>query len=48
MGWILVFLGGVIGCVPTMVYQVWNGASLIGVLLSVAGAVMVTKGVGNV
>lgn len=44
MGYIVLFLGGIIGSVPTMVYQVWNGASLIGVMLSVAGGWMLVKG----
>jgi hypothetical protein len=48
MGWILVFTGGLIGSLPTMIYQVWNGASLIGVIMSVAGALMVMKGTGDV
>jgi len=47
-GWVLVFTGGLIGVVPTMVYQVWNGASLIGLVMSVVGASIVLREVTNV
>jgi uncharacterized membrane protein YeaQ/YmgE (transglycosylase-associated protein family) len=48
VGWFVVFLGGLIGTVPTAVYQVWNGASLLGLILSVVGASIVFKEVTNV
>lgn len=47
-GWLIVFLGGLIGTVPTMVYQVWNGASLIGLLLAVWGSSIVMREVTDV
>lgn len=44
-GWLIVGIGFLIGSVPTMVLQVWNGASLIGLLLAVWGSTIVLKGV---
>lgn len=44
VGWLLIFIGGLIGVVPTMVLQVWNGASLIGLIIFSVGAYQVLKG----
>jgi len=44
-GWLIVGIGFLIGVIPTMVLQVWNGASLIGLLLAVWGSTIVLKGV---
>lgn len=45
MGWVLLFSGFILAVLPGMMFQVVNGASLLGVLVSVAGALMITKGV---
>lgn len=47
IGWLTVLVGGIIGVVPTMVYQVWNGASLLGLVIAGVGAYYVTKGQFN-
>jgi len=47
IGWLTVFVGAMIGVVPTMVYQVWNGASLLGLIIVGVGSYFVTKGQFN-
>ena len=47
LGWIAVIAGFIIGVVPTMVYQVWNGASLLGLLIAGIGSYFVMKGQFN-
>jgi hypothetical protein len=47
IGWILVFIGGIIGVIPTMAYQVWNGASLFGVVIVSLGGYFVLKGLNE-
>ena len=47
IGWLTVLVGGIIGVVPTMVYQVWNGASLLGLIIVAVGSYFVTKGQFN-
>lgn len=45
MGWVMLFSGFLVAVLPGMLFQVVNGASLLGVLMSVAGAWMIWKGV---
>lgn len=47
IGWLTVLVGGIIGVVPTMVYQVWNGASLLGLMIVGVGSYFVMKGQFN-
>lgn len=47
-GWTLLMIGGLVGVIPTMMFQVWNGASLLGALIAVGGAWNVMKGVSDV
>lgn len=39
MGWVLMIGGGIIAVIPGM-FQVVNGATLLGVVLTVVGAIM--------
>lgn len=48
MSWVLLFGGFFIGVVPTMALQVWNGASLLGVIIAAIGGYMVWKEVNDV
>lgn len=45
IGWVMLLGGFAVAVLPGMLYQVVNGASLLGVLMSVAGAWMIWKGV---
>jgi len=47
-GWLTVLVGSIIGVVPTMVYQVWNGASLLGLLVVSGGAYILIREEANV
>lgn len=47
MGWTLLIGGFAIGALPTMVFQVWNGASLLGFALSVVGGMMLWREEAN-
>jgi hypothetical protein len=42
MGWVLMIGGGVMAVIPGM-FQVVNGATLLGVVLTVAGATMLLR-----
>lgn len=48
VGWLTVLVGSIVGVVPTMVYQVWNGASLLGLLVVSGGAYILTRSGANV
>jgi hypothetical protein len=48
IGWLTVLIGGIIGIVPTMVYQVWNGASLLGLLIVIGGGYILIREEANV
>lgn len=45
MGWILLISGGVLAVTPGMLTGTVNGASLLGLLMSVAGAMIIGMGV---
>lgn len=42
MGWVLMIGGGIIAVIPGM-FQVVNGATLLGVVLTVVGAIMLLR-----
>lgn len=42
MGWVLMIGGGIIAVIPGM-FQVVNGATLLGVVLTVVGAIMLFR-----
>lgn len=48
IGWLIVFIGALIGVIPTMMLQVWNGASLLGLIIASGGSWMVVKGAHDV
>jgi len=48
MSYALIAVGFTLGVLPTMLFQVWNGASLLGCVLAVIGSTLLWKEVGNV
>lgn len=47
LGWVALIAGFIIGVLPSMIYQVWNGASLLGLTIAGIGGYFVMKGQFN-
>jgi hypothetical protein len=47
MGWVLLIGGGALALIPGMITHTVNGASMLGAIVSVVGALMITMGVNN-
>lgn len=43
MGWVLLFGGAVLAVIPGMITHTVNGASLLGAVVSVVGALMISR-----